>query len=398
VASVVRHDVGRDPRRVRLKYEAMAADPFAFFRATDHLFYDRLAITGALRSAPRVWICGDLHFENFGSFEGENGLTYFDVNDFDEACLAPCTWDVARFLASLLVCGAPASLAKRFVDEYAKALANGHAGWIERETAKGPVRALLDAVRDPERKAVLDKRAPLGPRGRRLKVDEVPTANSKAIPISPKRRRGVERALAKHARTTEHPERFEVLDVADGVSGTGALGLDHYVVLTRGKGSPDKNWLLSMKAAVPSAPASRARGRQPSVRDEAERVVACQLRLQAASPRHLAALSIDGAGYVLSEFHPSEDGIELRECARRPKDLKRAVVDMARLTAWAHLRASGRRGAESADALEAFGRETRWRVEATRQARAAAATARGDWRAFRQAWDRDKVSLPVPWK
>src|SRR5436190_9823805 len=145
--SIRRHDRGRDPRRVAIKYRKMAEDAFAFFRGSCPLFYERLAGVPAAMRSPHAWICGDLHLENFGTFRGGNGLTYFDVNDFDEACLAPCTWDVVRFLTSVLLAADRLRLSTRvadaltrtFVEGYARALSIGHADWIERRTARGIV-------------------------------------------------------------------------------------------------------------------------------------------------------------------------------------------------------------------------------------------------------------------
>src|SRR5487761_2778686 len=58
-------NAGRDPERLQLKYRAMRGSAFAFLRGTCHLFYDRLPSGGVFKSAPRVWVCGDLHLENF---------------------------------------------------------------------------------------------------------------------------------------------------------------------------------------------------------------------------------------------------------------------------------------------------------------------------------------------
>lgn len=55
------------------------------------------------KTAPAVWSCGDLHLENFGSFKADNGLTQFDINDFDESALAPATWELVRFVTSVLI-------------------------------------------------------------------------------------------------------------------------------------------------------------------------------------------------------------------------------------------------------------------------------------------------------
>ena len=94
---------GREPERLRLKYQAMRADAFAFLRGTCHLFYEDWPRSTPLNNAPATWICGDLHVENFGTYKGDNRLAYFDINDFDEAALAPSTWDLARFITSVLV-------------------------------------------------------------------------------------------------------------------------------------------------------------------------------------------------------------------------------------------------------------------------------------------------------
>ena len=88
---ITTYNYGRDPERLSRKYAAMRADVFAFLRGTCHLFYEDWPHISTLNDAPRTWICGDLHLENFGSYKGDNRLTYFDLNDFDEAILAPCT-------------------------------------------------------------------------------------------------------------------------------------------------------------------------------------------------------------------------------------------------------------------------------------------------------------------
>src|SRR5579859_1828158 len=105
VREIQRFNRGRDPRRLQLKYQAMRESAFAFMRGTCHLFYAGLPAVAALQRAPDAWISGDLHMENFGAYKGDNRLVYFDLNDFDEACLAPCTWEPLRMLASISLAG-----------------------------------------------------------------------------------------------------------------------------------------------------------------------------------------------------------------------------------------------------------------------------------------------------
>jgi uncharacterized protein (DUF2252 family) len=88
---------------VQLKYDLMSENPFRFFRGTCHLFYEDLAAAKPLPLSPLAWTCGDLHIENCGSFRGENGLVYFDLNDFDEALLAPAAYEVVRLVTSIFV-------------------------------------------------------------------------------------------------------------------------------------------------------------------------------------------------------------------------------------------------------------------------------------------------------
>src|ERR1700730_17049882 len=91
------------PDKVQLKYKLMAADVFRFFRGTCHLFYEDLSNQSLIPGTPAVWMCGDLHLENFGSYKGDNRLVYFDLNDFDESILGPASWELARIITSILV-------------------------------------------------------------------------------------------------------------------------------------------------------------------------------------------------------------------------------------------------------------------------------------------------------
>ncbi|MGI8909910.1 MAG: DUF2252 family protein, partial [Rubrobacteraceae bacterium] len=97
-----------DPDAFRSKFRKMAAGPFAFYRGSAPLFYadmegeeDRWAD----ERTSRVWIQGDLHAENFGTYMAGDGVFVFDVNDFDEAYLGHFTWDIKRMAASVALLG-----------------------------------------------------------------------------------------------------------------------------------------------------------------------------------------------------------------------------------------------------------------------------------------------------
>ena len=86
----------------------MASTPFAFYRGSACMFYADVArdLDPFLNEkTSRVWIQGDLHAENFGTYLNSEGILVFDVNDFDEAYVGPFTWDMKRFAASLALIG-----------------------------------------------------------------------------------------------------------------------------------------------------------------------------------------------------------------------------------------------------------------------------------------------------
>ena len=97
-----------DPHAFRVKFRKMAADPFAFYRGSACLFYADMTTAAddwADDRTSRVWIHGDLHAENFGTYMNSHGRMVFDVNDFDEAYIGHFSWDLRRFVASLALMG-----------------------------------------------------------------------------------------------------------------------------------------------------------------------------------------------------------------------------------------------------------------------------------------------------
>ena len=97
----------------RAKHQKMLRSPFVFFRGTAQLFYTDAAdnvlnIPKAFSQLPLVCVMGDCHASNFGFLteEGSHGDTViFTPNDFDDACVGHASWDILRFLTSLLLAG-----------------------------------------------------------------------------------------------------------------------------------------------------------------------------------------------------------------------------------------------------------------------------------------------------
>ena len=217
VTQIVAFNAHSEPERRAMKYQAMCASSFAFFRGTAHLAWSWLADRSVtLPDAPHVWCTGDLHLENFGTFRGENGLAYFDLNDFDEAALAPATWEVSRFVTSVFVAAdggvidsaLPLQLAAAFLDAYRSALIAGKAQWIERATATGIVRTLLHQVKRRSNAELVDSRTTGRGRRRRLLVD-----GRRALPATRQEHEHVSAWMSAYAARSRDPVAYELLDV-----------------------------------------------------------------------------------------------------------------------------------------------------------------------------------------
>jgi uncharacterized protein (DUF2252 family) len=304
--------------------------------------------------SPRAWICGDLHLENFGSYKGDNRLTYFDINHFGEAALAPANWELARFLVSVLVAAQSlrpgpelaTALCNSFLDAYVGTLAKGKPRWIERPVARGMVKRLLQSVKTRSRSTFLDQRCKMIGGKRTIRLD-----GAKTLPVADRDRDKVTAFMADYAQRQEVPAFFKVLDVARRIAGTGSLGLERYIILVRGRGGPAGNFLLDLKYAPESALAPYLPDPQPAWDSQAQRVVTVQQRVQAIEPAFLEAVSIGQRSYVLQELLPSQDRLALDKWRGKPQRLEGAMRSMGEVLAWDQLRSSGRQGAATADAL-----------------------------------------------
>jgi len=86
------------------KHARMAADRFAFFRATYYRWAQQWSeLSADVATAPAVLAVGDLHIENFGTWRDSEGRLVWGINDFDEAFTLPYTNDLVRLATSALL-------------------------------------------------------------------------------------------------------------------------------------------------------------------------------------------------------------------------------------------------------------------------------------------------------
>ena len=374
---LLEYNAGRDPERLTRKLDAIAADPFSFFRGTNNLYAASLADAALLHDAPRTLVCGDLHLENFGSFKGDNGLVYFDMNDFDEALAAPFTVDLVRVLSSLQVASFSWKLAdedahnlcRRFLDTYAAALVDGKPRWVERATATGIVRNLLRGLRKRNRAAYLADRTERNGNRVTLRID-----GRRTLRASKEEARRARRILEAYGQQG-NGQRFIAIDVARRIAGTGSLGLERYSVLARPENDPTTLRLIDIKLSIPSV-WEDVLGSACSVapwRSEAGRVVDIQRVSQAISPALLRGVVYGAKGekpksYVVKSLQPTADRVALGSGKNVVANLDDALQTMARVAAWCHLRGCGRHGTDLVEKVQDYAAGTAWRKSALKLA------------------------------
>jgi uncharacterized protein (DUF2252 family) len=244
------------------------------------------------------------------------------------------------------------------------------------------VRELLDSLRNRTRAQFLDRRTLRSGNSRRIRID-----GKKALAVDAAQRKRVEAFMRGFARTQPKPGFYRLLDVARRIAGTGSLGVERFVILIEGKGSPNANYLLDLKQALPSTLARHFATRQPRWETEAQRVVGLQERVQAISPAFLRPVVIDGVAYILKGLQPAEDRVALESWRGHFDRLQSLIATLGEIVAWAQLRSAGRQGSASADELIDFGGRKQWRTRLLAVARACQKQVERDWCEFCVAYD-----------
>jgi uncharacterized protein (DUF2252 family) len=346
-----------DPAAFRAKYRTMAKDPHAFFRGTACLFdADVTALDDPYVDdrCARIWIHGDLHVENFGTYLSSEGRLVFDVNDFDEAYLGHFTWDLMRFAASLALTGwqkaLPEADVRRLIGRYVRSYLRQINHYLrtedddtdfalDLETATGPVLEALQDARLIRRADLLD--------GLTLVDDGVRVfqAGPTVRRLGRAERAKVDRAFESYLETIPDDKRFDrdlFYDVRDVVGksgfGIGSAGLPAYNVLVEGYSQAlDNDVVLSLKQA--NVPALGRFVDSDEIDDyfdhEGQRTVVSQRALQAHTDPLLGYTTVDGVGYVVAEVSPYEVDLAWGDITE-PGEIAEVVDQLGRATAKIH--------------------------------------------------------------
>jgi uncharacterized protein (DUF2252 family) len=344
-----------DPVAFRRKFRKMAAEPFAFYRGTACLFYADMAHDPDPWSderTSRVWIQGDLHAENFGTYMDSSGTLVFDVNDFDEAYLGCFTWDLKRLAASVALMAWSKAVSD---DDIAALLGTYLRAYVRqvRDYSANPgdelVRLQLDSTEGVVHDVLLKARM----RTRIDLLDTLTTVSDYERRFT--RRLGVrelddgERAVALRAfetylDTIPRGKRFagntyQIKDVVGRSGfGIGSAGLPAYNVLVEGRTQALENdVVLSMKQGNVAAPGRIVDdGRIREYFDhEGHRTAVSQRALQAHADPWLGHTQVDGVGFVVAELSLYASDLDWSELTE-PHEMDPVLDYLGRATAKMH--------------------------------------------------------------
>ncbi|MER5439557.1 DUF2252 domain-containing protein [Streptomyces sp. NPDC002790] len=355
-----------DPAAFRVKFRKMAASAFAFYRGTACLFYgdvEREQHGGPYldERTSRVWIHGDLHAENFGTYMDSTGRLIFNVNDFDEAYVGPFTWDLKRFAASVALVGYSKALSDEQITDLVRTYAAAYRERIHAlatgaksdevppftlDTAEGP---LLEALRDARsltRFSLLDSMTEIRDFERRF------AEGGGSIELDAATRYKVLAAFDGYLETLpeaslSRPDSYRVKDVVGrrGI-GIGSAGLPSYNILLEGNSDALENdVVIYMKQA--QTPAVSRHITDPAVRGyfqhEGHRTVISQRALQAHADPWLGWTELDGAGQLVAEISPYAVDLDWGDIDD-PEEIAAVVADLGRATATMHAAADDQSG------------------------------------------------------
>ena len=346
------------PGAFRTKFRKMAADPFSFYRGTACLFYRDLAEEREKdrwvdEQTARVWVHGDLHVENFGTYMNSAGRFVFDVNDFDEAYLGHYTWDLMRLVASLALLGRR----KAFPEDVVRDLAGGYLrSYIDQvhhyvdtaddddfalrlDNTDGPVHDVLEQAQLASRTSLLNATTVVD--GVQRRFADVSTSRR----LEEGEYEAVHAAYMAYLETLPPEKQFDrdlfytVKDIVGRTGfGIGSAGLNAYNLLLEGHNQALENdVVLTMKQGNTPAISRYARD-DPAERyfkHAGHRTVISQRALQVHTDPFLGWTTLDDAGYVVSELSPYEVDLEWDDLTE-PDQMEPVLRDLGRATAKVH--------------------------------------------------------------
>lgn len=346
--------MAKDPTAFEGKFRKMAATPFSFYRGAACLFYHDMCNKYQQNAyinhkTGHIWIHGDLHAENFGTYMDSRGRLLFNVNDFDEAYVGPFIWDLKRLSASIALIGYGKALSDDQISRLIKDLAESYRKKIHSlasgsqdivgftvDTARGPLLGALRDARLQSRVAMLDSTTTIDGYDRRF------SDGGGVVKLDDETKAKVHEAFVRYLETLPAPKKKRDCRVKDIVGrrgvGIGSAGLPTYNLLVAGENEAlESDIVIYMKESQPSAVSSQLQVDEAKsyFKHEGHRTVISQRALQAHADPWLGWTEVNGKGYMVSEVSPFGVDIEWSGI-NDPDEMAAVVADLGEAVAVMH--------------------------------------------------------------
>ena len=336
---LVEQNADRLGELVPLRFARMLTDPFSFYRGSAAVMAADLAASPT--TGIEIMCCGDAHISNFGMYAAPDRSIVFDLNDFDEAAVAPAEWDVKRLITSAIVggrhAGYPAKCIRQCVEEalasyqtslqamleemnvldryylrvepehYTGKLSKGLQAEIQKTISRARTRTSARVF-----KQIMEIGADGTPRLREAPPVLQHVDEEVEVPLVEAVHEYLAAVPADVALLLSH---FRITDVALRVVGVGSVGTRCYLVILVGPNATPL--ILQIKEATRSVLEEYGGRAQPEslktaveARGQGVRVTDGQQILQAMSDVFLGTTRKDGRDYYVRQFHDMKGTVD----------------------------------------------------------------------------------------
>lgn len=346
----------------KMKYAKMMESPFRFFRGSAYLFYydmTKIPFSFHTNIDKPTWIQGDLHMENFGAFQNEEGEIVYDVNDFDEGYIGSYLYDLLRMSVSIALSCETQGLStieqqkriKNYLAAYYQQLKRFkkekddpfHLTFTEQNT-NGPVKKVLKKLGKRQRDHLLKDITYINEEGKR-----VFSWSDEIEPVSFEESTMLKRLTENyfHSIDNENKKNFSFYTIKDIArkhgTGTASIGLDRYYILIEGEKDANgvDDLVLEVKEVRAPIPAYFLPYREQfweKFNHQGKRVVATQKAMHHLEDPYLGYLTIDGREFYVRERSPYKKKVKITSLLTA-EDFDATVKIMGKITAKIHARA-----------------------------------------------------------
>jgi len=329
------------------KYQKMLESPFRFFRGSAYLFYFDMTKISSIFHTPTLkptWIQGDMHMDNFGAFQNEDGTIVFDVNDFDEGYVGSYLYDIIRMSISIALYLEEQGVHRTAQETAIQHLLNSYMDQLKRfqrkqddpltlvftkENTKGPAKKLLKKLEKRQSSQFLQDISYVNEDGQRLFI-----SNDEIQPVTADEYNAITSALPA----------YKIKDIACKYgSGTASIGLKRYYILVENKkgASGVGELVLEMKEVRTAIPAYFLPYNQEfwkHYEHQGARVVGTQKAMHHLEDPHLDYITMNEQEFYIRERSPYKKKVKPKNY-KNVEDYYATTSIMGQIAAKIHARA-----------------------------------------------------------